>query len=144
MLTWILAGTVVALQVPDIVSTNAILARGGREMNPIIRACMRLGRWWWVPKLAVAVAASWFIAASGSGPESLAGTGATEAVICLAVLNALYVLVVASNLRQLYRLCRVRRLDRLNSLGPGPMRRLHLRLIRSQAKNSQKVTKHMA
>ena len=130
MLVWILAGTLVALQVPDILSTNAILARGGRELNPVVRAFMRLGRWWWLPKVAVCAWAAWLIAAMG----------VVEAVACLAVLNVIYLLVVVSNLRQLGR---QRKLRQLNGLGPGGMRKLHLRIIRRQAKRSQDIKKHL-
>ncbi len=46
----------IALQVLDVWSTRSILARGGRERNPVMRALMRVcGRWWWVPKLGFAI-----------------------------------------------------------------------------------------
>lgn len=96
---WILAGTLVALQVPDVLTTNAILASGGRELNPVIRICMRMGgNMWWVPKMALVLALAPFIAASGY----------PEAQGFLIALNVLYLGVVASNLRQLRRLERVR------------------------------------
>lgn len=81
----------VLLQIPDIWTTNRILAMGGREMNPGVRLLMRLGRRWWWPKMAIAVAAAGYMAFSGE----------PEARPALLVCNAAYVLVVLSNLRQM-------------------------------------------
>lgn len=39
----------------DIVSTNKVLRRGGRELNPVMRWAMeKFGKFWVVPKLALA------------------------------------------------------------------------------------------
>ena len=44
-----------ALQVADVWSTNRVLAAGGREDNPALAWIMRkLGRAWWLVKLALA------------------------------------------------------------------------------------------
>lgn len=98
MTAWILAALLVALQVPDILTTNAILARGGRELNPLMRLCMRLGAaWslpWWLPKAVLASAGAWFLAARGGD----------DGLLYLFILVAAYLGVVGSNLVQLRRL----------------------------------------
>lgn len=57
-LPWLTLGLVfllMLLQVLDVVSTNRVLRRGGREFNPFVLWIMqRLGRAWWLPKLALA------------------------------------------------------------------------------------------
>ncbi|EPR44408.1 hypothetical protein dsx2_1769 [Desulfovibrio sp. X2] len=89
-----LALLLVVLQVPDIRTTNRILALGGRELNPAVRLLMRLGpRWWW-PKLVLAGVAAYWLAAS-SDPE---------AVWLLGLVDLAYLGVVLSNLRQMKRL----------------------------------------
>ncbi len=97
MLDTLLALLLVLLQIPDIWTTNRILALGGREMNPGVRLLMRLGRrWWWLPKLAIALVAAWYMAVSGD-PE-----GRVALIVC----NVAYVLVVLSNLRQMKKMQR--------------------------------------
>ena len=42
----------IALMVADIYLTNKILAKGGRELNPLMRWCMdKLGENWMMPKV---------------------------------------------------------------------------------------------
>jgi hypothetical protein len=44
----------IALMVTDIYLTNRILAKGGRELNPLMRWCMdKLGESWMMPKVIV-------------------------------------------------------------------------------------------
>lgn len=91
MLDASLALLLVLLQIPDIWTTNRILAMGGREMNPGVRLLMRLGSRWWWPKLAIALAAAGYMALSGE----------PEARMALLICNAAYAPVVLSNLRQI-------------------------------------------
>jgi hypothetical protein len=60
----------VAVQAADILTTNAFLARGGKEKMPLnLWATRTLGAWWPLPKLAIAAASvgiCWYIAASYS------------------------------------------------------------------------------
>lgn len=81
----------IALQVLDVWSTRSILARGGRERNPVMRALMRVcGRWWWVPKLGFAIPCGVYLGFvdGWEGPALL--------VLC----NLLYIWVVWNNMRQ--------------------------------------------
>ena len=76
-----------ALQVADIRTTRAVLARGGVEKNPVVAWLMeRFGPLWWAPKLAVA--------ALGAGLIVLSG-----ATWALWPLNAVYVAIVLWNMR---------------------------------------------
>src|SRR5215831_15803524 len=44
------------VQVLDVATTNAALASGGAELNPIMRLSMaKLGSLWWLPKAAIAL-----------------------------------------------------------------------------------------
>lgn len=44
----------------DILSTNYLLRRGGRELNPVMRWAMdKFGKAWVIPKLALAGAGLW-------------------------------------------------------------------------------------
>ncbi len=101
MLNWTLAALLVLLQIPDILTTNAILSAGGREVNPVMRLCMRLSSawrlaWlpWWMPKMAVAMAGAWVLGDSQD----------PEALMALVLLVLAYLAVVGSNLVQLRRL----------------------------------------
>ena len=102
MLSLGLAVLLVLLQLPDIWTTNIILAAGGRELNPIIRHLQRrLGRWWWLPKLLLALVGAFVFATVDDALSTWALAG-----VCF-----LYVLVILSNLRQMARIRR--RLARL-------------------------------
>jgi len=63
MASIVITAVLLALQVADVLTTNRVLARGGREVNPLMALAMRrLGRLWWVPKAGLvggAVAAAW-------------------------------------------------------------------------------------
>ena len=49
-------GKILLLQFLDVVSTNEALARGSREMNPLMALAQNeLGAAWWLPKLAVSL-----------------------------------------------------------------------------------------
>jgi len=56
---WLFAWAAFAVaQAADIFSTNRLLSKGGRELNPVMRFLMdRLGDKWWVGKLLMAGAA---------------------------------------------------------------------------------------
>src|SRR5690348_16814777 len=44
------------VQILDVATTNAALASGGAELNPIMRLSMaNLGSLWWLPKAAIAL-----------------------------------------------------------------------------------------
>lgn len=99
MLTDGLAILLVLLQLPDIWTTNAILAAGGRELNPVIRLLQRrAGRWWWLPKLLLALVGAWVFASV----DDALSTWALAAVCCI------YILVIVSNIRQMVRIRRRR------------------------------------
>lgn len=90
----VLAGCMALLQPADIITTNYVLAHGGRELNPFIRWCMRLGRWWWVPKVGiVAVATTMLVQQRHAGGLWMLGA-----------LVLLYVAVVLSNCVQVWRI----------------------------------------
>ncbi len=101
-LPWItlaLVSLLMLLQVLDVVSTNRVLSRGGREFNPIIVWIMqRMGRAWWMPKLAVASVPSGF-AVAYANPR----IDAVLAGIALA-----YTVVVANNFFAAWQLARWR------------------------------------
>lgn len=51
---YVLFVLLVLLQAGDVYTTNRILANGGREANPVIAWVMgKLGRYWWLSKVAV-------------------------------------------------------------------------------------------
>ena len=80
----------------DVATTNAVLASGGAELNPVMRLSMtELGSLWWLPKAAVAL----FILAyvfSGLTPTP------TRRIIALTtIVLAVSALVVANNIVQL-------------------------------------------
>jgi hypothetical protein len=79
----------------DVATTNAVLASGGAELNPVMRLSMtELGSLWWLPKAAVAL----FILAyafSGLTPPGRRIIALTTTVL------AIDALVVANNIAQL-------------------------------------------
>ena len=97
MIDWALFWAMLVVQLLDVLTTNRILAGGGRELNPVMRLFMRLGgRWWWVPKLAVAIIASLVLAVD----ESELATWLLGGILFC------YVVVVVSNLYQIRRIVR--------------------------------------
>jgi hypothetical protein len=53
----------VALQLSDVITTQAILSRGGGESNPLVFHFMQtFGESWWIPKLCLAVVAGTIVA----------------------------------------------------------------------------------
>ena len=92
-----IAGLVIAVgQALDVATTNAVLASGGAELNPLMRISMaKLGSLWWLPKAALAL----FILAyvfSGLTPPP------TRRIVALtAIVLAVSALVVANNIAQL-------------------------------------------
>jgi hypothetical protein len=85
------------LQFLDVVSTNRVLSRGGREFNPIIAWIMqRLGRAWWMPKFAVVSVPSGFAVAYANPRIDAALAGIAVA----------YVVVVANNFFAAWQLAR--------------------------------------
>ena len=92
----ICALTIAIVQVLDVSTTNAALASGGTEVNPLMRLSMaNLGSVWWLPKAATAL----FILAyvfSGLTPPP------TRRIVALtAIVLAVSALVVANNIAQL-------------------------------------------
>jgi uncharacterized protein DUF5658 len=52
----IAALTIAVVQLLDVATTNAALASGGAELNPVMRLSMaKLGSLWWLPKATVAL-----------------------------------------------------------------------------------------
>jgi len=53
-MNFILSLVAIALMVADIYLTNKILAKGGKELNPLMKWCMdKLGENWMMPKVVV-------------------------------------------------------------------------------------------
>lgn len=101
-LPWVtvtLVSLLMLLQLADVVTTNRVLARGGREANPLVWWTMRrMGRAWWMPKLAVTSVPSGFAMAYANPRIDLALAG-----IALA-----YLFVVANNVMVAGQLARLR------------------------------------
>lgn len=90
-MVWLLLVVFVLLQIADVWTTNKVLARGGREKNPIVRFLMRLfGQLWWVPKLILTIGCGLYLAVQ-PWPEG---------PLWLVFIIVLYAWVVWSNLRQ--------------------------------------------
>ncbi len=48
--------TFILLQLTDVLTTNSLMAAGGRELNPVMAAAIaNCGSFWWLPKLVVAL-----------------------------------------------------------------------------------------
>jgi hypothetical protein len=46
----------------DIVTTNSIISKGGRELNPLMAYFMvHLGDWWWIPKAVMTLCVGWIL-----------------------------------------------------------------------------------
>jgi hypothetical protein len=108
----ILAAAAVALQIPDIVTTNRVVAMGGREVNPLMRKLMEATGLWWVPKIALVAA----------GAAVLVAIGDAWSLAALVIIDAGYAVVVVHNLRVMNRMRRNR--EELEAayrrwLGPG-------------------------
>lgn len=89
---YVLFCTLSVLQVGDVVTTNRVLARGGREANPIMAWVMaRLGGYWWLSKVAIILLLG----------VALWQMPAYPATLILIGLNALYLWVIWHNARQL-------------------------------------------
>ena len=94
------------LQVLDVISTNRVLRLGGREFNPFMVWIMRrLGRAWWLPKLALAAVPCAF-AVVYADPW-------IDAV--LAAIGVAYLIVVTHNYLTAWRLARAVRPVRVHS-----------------------------
>lgn len=79
-----------ALQIADVVSTNRVIAGGGREDNPAMAWVMdKFGRAWWVGKLSIAALIGFIL--YGMGPTWFGWSG-------VAVIGAAYAWVVNHNL----------------------------------------------
>lgn len=94
-----LALSAVALQVPDVLTTNKVISNGGRELNPLVRWYMsKTGKWWWTLKLAAVPPVAmvyWFYVSS-----QLPAWGALAA---LGAINVIYVYVLVNNTKALKR-----------------------------------------
>lgn len=88
LIFYLLIGLVLLLQVVDVWTTNRILARRGRELNPLVRWLIRhLGRWWWISK--APVLALFFLE-----PSSFS-------LIVVGIIALVYAVVVLHNLRSI-------------------------------------------
>ena len=91
----VLTGLTIVLQIPDVLTTNRILSRGGIELNPMIRFAMRkFGRWWWITKFPT-VALLLFIFGLAYFHLITAQLG----VVIMGAVLAVYVLAVTNNVR---------------------------------------------
>jgi Domain of unknown function (DUF5658) len=87
---------IAAVQVLDVITTNAGLASGGVELNPIMRLSMAtLGSLWWLPKAAVGL---FILAYVFSGRTR---TPPRHIVALTGIVLAVSALYVASNIAQL-------------------------------------------
>jgi uncharacterized protein DUF5658 len=87
---------IAAGQAIDIATTNAVLAFGGAELNPLMRLSMsNLGSLWWLPKVAIAVFILGYVFSRRMPPP-------TRRIVALAAIAlAMSAIVAASNLVQL-------------------------------------------
>ena len=80
--------TLVLLQLADIVTTNTVLAAGGREANPVMASAMAgFGSLWWLPKLAVAITCA-LVLIKGRTRYAAAAVAITLAPVVINVINA--------------------------------------------------------
>ena len=87
---------IAAGQAIDIATTNAALASGGAELNPLMRLSMsNLGSLWWLPKAAIAVFILAYVFSRRMPPPR------RRVVALAAIALAMTAIVAASNLVQL-------------------------------------------
>ena len=92
----ICALTIALVQVLDIATTNAALAAGGAELNPVMRLSMsNLGSVWWLPKAVVAVFILAYVFSRLTPPPTRRIIALTTTVLAVSAL------VVANNIAQL-------------------------------------------
>lgn len=100
-LPWVttsLVSLLMLLQLLDVMSTNRVLARGGREANPLVWWTMqRMGRAWWMPKFAVTSVPSGFAVAYANPRIDVALAGIAVAYLFVVVNNC----VVAGQLARM-------------------------------------------
>jgi hypothetical protein len=90
------AVAIAVVQLLDVATTNAALASGGAELNPIMRLSMaKLGSLWWLPKAAVGF---FILAYVFSG---LTRTPPRRIIALTEIVLAVSALCVASNIAQL-------------------------------------------
>ena len=86
---WVLALAMVVMGGLDLVSTNAALAAGQLEGNPLLRSIqLDLGIWWSLPKMGFHLALAYLVLWIPS--QRMLATGA--------VVSVAYVLLIANNL----------------------------------------------
>jgi len=91
MTGYILLAALVLLQVADVKTTNDVISRGGRELNPVVKAFMKIfGKAWEWVKSAVVIALGVF----------LLYLQTTISLVVLAGLVLLYAWVVWHNYNQ--------------------------------------------
>lgn len=91
-----LAMTFLKLQLADIATTRIAFAHGAHEANPLLQP---FGAWFWVPKLAVAVAITAFVLFYPRSKASVRLSPLSPlATVCMAVLVLGGVGVVINNL----------------------------------------------
>jgi uncharacterized protein DUF5658 len=89
---------IAAGQAIDIATTNAALAAGDAELNPLMRLSMsNLGSLWWLPKAAIAVFILAYVFSRRMPPPR------RRVVALAAIALAMSAIVAASNLVQLVR-----------------------------------------
>ena len=87
---------IATVQLLDVATTNAALASGGAELNPIMRLSMaKLGSLWWLPKAGVGF---FILAYVFSG---LTRTPPRRIIVLTAIVLAVSALCVATNIAQL-------------------------------------------
>lgn len=91
-ITYALFVFLVALQAGDVLTTNKLLSKGGREANPLMLWVMsKLGSYWWSVKVALMLALGYLVYQLPN----------FHMLLALAALNLLYLWVVLHNYRQL-------------------------------------------
>jgi len=92
-----IAGLVIAVgQALDVATTNAVLASGGAELNPLMRISMaKLGSLWWLPKAAIAI----FILAYVFSRRTPVPTRRIIALATIALASS--AVIIANNIAQL-------------------------------------------
>lgn len=87
---------IAVVQLLDVATTNAALASGGAELNPIMRLSMaELGSLWWLPKAAIAL---FILAYVFSG---VTRTPTRRTIALTAIVLVVSSLCVANNIAQL-------------------------------------------
>ena len=80
---YVIAAWVMLSGVADVITTERALARGARELNPIMRAMQEAtGRWWWVGKLLVHAVIAGVVLFLDGGLGVAIGATSTRSISC--------------------------------------------------------------